>query len=140
MNEDTDPPIDNRPTIFLLEEDDDTRPGLKTNLRKMGFRVLVAADMEDALDWLGTGYIHADLVLVDLVRKSPEEALQIGRKLRDYAKYDAHTPLVVMAEKYARELEGTDVNIRNNDWIFYLGEEQGQLNRLMKRLTLRKPA
>jgi DNA-binding response OmpR family regulator len=127
------------PTIFLLEEDDDTRQTLKSNLRKIGFRMLVAVDMEDALEWMSTGYIHADLVLVDLVHKSPQEALEVGRKLRHQAKYDGHTPLVVIAEKFTKELEGTDDNVSGNDWISY-PEDAAQLQRLLLRLTLRNAA
>ena len=35
--------------------------------------------------------IHADLVLVDLLGKLAEEALTIGRRLREHCKYDGHT-------------------------------------------------
>ena len=139
MNEETAPPMDARLTIFLLEEDDDAQRALKGNLRKLGFRVLVAVDMEDAFDWMSTGYIHADLVLVDLVRKSPQEALEVGRKLRTHAKYNGHTPLVVMAEKFAAELEGTDDNVSGNDWITYL-EDGDQLERLVVRLMTKQAA
>lgn len=133
MNELTIMPVDKRPTIFLLEEDDNTQRALKGNLRSLGFRVLVAVDIDDALDWLSTGYIPTDLMLVDLVRKSPEEALEVGRRLRQHARYDGQTPLVVMAEKFIQELEGTDVNVDGNDWITYL-EEHDQLQNLLHRL------
>ncbi|HEX7997039.1 MAG TPA: hypothetical protein VF528_01385, partial [Pyrinomonadaceae bacterium] len=59
-----------QPTIFLLEEDDDTRRILVENLRHRGYRVIVALDEEDALERVGGGYVHADLVLVNLVGKS----------------------------------------------------------------------
>jgi DNA-binding response OmpR family regulator len=92
-------PIDTNPTIFLIEEDDNARPVFKKHLRRQGYRVLVAADFEDALIWLETTHVPADLVVINLVRKTPEEALEIGRKLREHAKYDGQTPLVVMPEK-----------------------------------------
>ena len=60
--------------------------------------------------------------------------MQIGRRLRKHAKYDGHTPLVVMAEKYGAELEGTDVNVSDNDWVTYL-EDPHQLKNLLHRLT-----
>jgi DNA-binding response OmpR family regulator len=123
-----------QPTIFLLEEDDDTRRILVENLRHRGYRVIVALDEEDALERVGGGYVHADLVLVNLVGKSVDEALQIGRKVRTHARYDGHTPLVVMPEKYGKDLAGTDVNIEGNDWIHYLGEETDQLQNLLARL------
>jgi CheY-like chemotaxis protein len=121
-------------TIFLVEEDDDTRPVLKGNLQRDGYRVLVALDEEDALERVEGG-IHADLVLVNLVGKTVEEVLAVGRHVRDHAKFDGHTPLIVMPENYDKDVEGTDVNVEGNDWILYLGEEPDQLRNLLARLT-----
>ncbi|HEY1404595.1 MAG TPA: hypothetical protein VGB05_10745 [Pyrinomonadaceae bacterium] len=122
-----------RGTIFLVEEDEDVRPGLRRNLQKYGYRVLLAMDEEDALDRVGGGSAPADLVLIDLVDKPADEVLQVGRRIREHAKYDGHTPLVVLAEKYGPGLEGTDVNVSGNDWITYL-EDRDQLNNLLARL------
>ena len=119
-------------TVFLLEEDDETRRPLVQNLRRYGYRVVVAFDEEDAFERV-SGHVPADLVLVNLVGKSTEEALDIGRRVRAHAKYDGHTPLVVMAERYGEDLEGTDVNAGGNDWITYL-EDAEQLRRLIDRL------
>ncbi|HEX8457001.1 MAG TPA: hypothetical protein VF656_06875 [Pyrinomonadaceae bacterium] len=124
-----------RPTIFLVEEDDDVRPSLTVNLRKEGYRVLVAAGLEDAHEWVsGESLIHADLVLINLVRKTPEESVRLGRELREHAKYDGHTPLIVMPEKVPKDLEGTDVNVSGNDWICYYDEDSNQLRTLLARL------
>lgn len=123
-----------QPTIFLIEEDDETRRPLVENLRRSGYRVIVAIDEEDALERVGGGHVHADLVLVNLVGKSLDETLRIGRGVRAHAKYDGHTPLVVMPEKYLKDVEGTDVNVEGNDWIHYLGEEPDQLKNLLARL------
>jgi CheY-like chemotaxis protein len=122
-----------RTTIFVVEEDDDTRPLLKENLERDGYRVLVALDEEDALGRVEGG-VHADLVLVNLVGKTTDEALAVGRGLREHANYDGHTPLVVMAEKYGADVEGTDVNVEGNDWVTYL-EFPDQLRNLLARLT-----
>ena len=124
---------ENQRTIFLVEEDNDTRPILKRNLQSYGYHVSLALDEEDALERLSGGGVDADLVLVNLVGKSPEDALSVGRRLREHAKYDGHTPLVVMAEKYGEDLEGTDVNVSGNDWITYL-EDHNQLRNLLARL------
>jgi DNA-binding response OmpR family regulator len=124
-----------RPTIFLVEEDDDARPSLTANLRKQGYRVLVAAGLEDAHEWVsGESPIHADLVLINLVGKTPEESVRLGRELREHAKYDGYTPLVVMPEKVPRELEGTDVKVGGNDWVCYYDEDSNQLPKLLARL------
>ena len=64
------------PTIFFVEEDNDVRRSLTRSLRELGYNLLVSADLEDAFEWTsGPGYIHADLVLVNLLGKLPEEAL-----------------------------------------------------------------
>lgn len=63
MSEENNSSTTGRPTILLVEEDDDLRPQLTRSLRKRGYRLLVAADLEDARDWVsGEGHIHADLV------------------------------------------------------------------------------
>ena len=123
-----------QPVILLVEEDDETRAILRKNLQKDGYRLLLAVDEEDALERLhGDGRARADLILINLVGKTPDEVLQIGQRLREHGKYDRHTPLVVMAEKYGTDVEGTDVNVGNNDWITY-PENAEQLHRLIARL------
>jgi CheY-like chemotaxis protein len=128
---------DNRPTIFLIEEDDETRRPLVSNLRGYGYHVIVAVDEEDALERLSGGGVAADLVLVNLVLTNAEQALRTGRRVREHAQYDGHTPLVVMPEKYGKDVEGTNVNVGGNDWVLYLGEELGQLRDLLANLLKR---
>ena len=123
-----------RPTIFVVEEDNGARPCLTRNLRQFGFRLLVVADVEDAIEWLGCDtYIHADLLLIDLVGKLPEDALAVGRRLRAHAGYSSQTPVVVMPETVAEDVEGTDENAGANDWICHY-EDSDQLQRLLARL------
>ena len=122
------------PTIFFVEEDNNARRSLTKSLRELGYRVLVSADLEDAFEWTsGTGHIHADLVLVNLLGKLPEEALTIGCRLREHSKYDGHTPLVVMPEKVPQDLLGTDEKVNDLEWICYY-EDIEQLKRLLTRL------
>lgn len=123
-----------RSTIFFVEEDDDTRVVMKENLTRYGYRVFVAVDEEDAIDRVDGGQLHADLVLINLVGKSVDYTLRAGRRIRELARFDGHTPLVVMAEKYGKDVEGTNVNISGNDWILYLGEDLDQLQNLLARL------
>ncbi|HEX8148492.1 MAG TPA: hypothetical protein VF591_15030 [Pyrinomonadaceae bacterium] len=123
-----------QPTIFLIEEDDKTRRPLVSNLRAHGYRVVVALDEEDALDRVGGGGVDADLVLVNLVGKTAGEVLSVGRRVRERTKYDRRTPLVVMPEKYDKDLEDTEVNVGGDDWVFYLGEEPDRLRDLLARL------
>jgi PleD family two-component response regulator len=123
-----------QPTIFLIEEDDETRAVLKHSLTRYGYRLSLAIDEEDAFDRVSNGLMSFDLVLINVVGKSVEETLQMGRRIREQAK-SGNTPLVVMAEKYGKDLEGTDENAGGNDWIFYLGEDPEQLQNFLRRLT-----
>jgi len=124
-----------QPIILLIEEDDETRPALRRNLEKDGYRLLLAVDEADALDRLdGNGHVRADLILINLVGKTPGEVLQTGQRIREHGRYDSTTPLVVLAEKYGVDLEGTDVEVGGNDWITY-PEDAEQLHRLLARLT-----
>ena len=98
-----------QPIILLIEEDDETRPALRRNLEKDGYRLLLAVDEADALDRLdGNGHVRADLILINLVGKTPGEVLQTGQRIREHGRYDSTTPLVVLAEKYGVDLEGTE--------------------------------
>lgn len=92
-----------RPTIFLIEEDNNAQPSLTRRLRERGYRVLVSASLEDSFEWTnGTSHIHADLVLVDLLSKPPEEALSIARHLREHCKYDQNTPVSYCLKRLRR--------------------------------------
>lgn len=140
MSEETDTHAPARPIIFLIEEDDNLRPLLTRNLRSRGYRLLVAASLEDAREWVdGEGYIHADMVLVNFVGKNFEEALILGRELCDLARYDGRTPLVVVPERIPEALEGLDVNVSGADWVCYYDEDSDQLQALLARL-LNKPS
>ena len=123
-----------RPTIFLIEEDNAARSVLTTSLRKLGYRLLVAADLADAFEWISAApRLPADLVLLNLVGKLPEEALSIGQKLREHANHDGNTPVVVLPEKVPQHLEGSDEKISDVDWICYY-EDADQLRRLLEQL------
>jgi DNA-binding response OmpR family regulator len=123
-----------QPTIFLIEEDEETRKPLVSNLRSYGYRVILALDEEDALERVDGGHVQADLVLVNLIGKSAEEVLSLGRRVREHAKYDGHMPLVVMPEKYGKDVEGKNIRSRDNDWVLYLGEKPDQLRNLLAQL------
>lgn len=131
---------DARAAIFLIEEDDETRSILRENLRRVGYRVIIAVDEEDALERVEGGRVRADLILVDLVGGTAEEALAVGRRIRERAELDAATPLVLMPEKYGKDMEGTDVNAGGSDWVMYLGEGPGQLENLLARLIGLRPS
>lgn len=126
--------MDNRqPTILLVEEDDDTRPILRHNLQREGYRVIVALDEEDAMERTFGGGARADLLLLNIVGVSTEEAVESARRIHKSAEFDGDVPLVVMAEKYGPELEGQNVAVGENQYVTYL-EDAEQLHALLARL------
>ncbi|HEX8397016.1 MAG TPA: response regulator [Pyrinomonadaceae bacterium] len=125
------------PTIFLLENDDDTRPIFKELLIRKGYKVILAVDQNDALQRVNDGLVKSDLILVNLVGKSGDEALNFGRTLRQNAKINV--PVVVIAVKYDEELEGTIAQFGDIDYIVYLGTGEEFLD-LLSSLTKTKPS
>lgn len=121
-------------TILLIEEDDEARPIIRHNLRRGGYEVLVAVDEEAALDWLRAGRASADLILVNLVGKTTEEAFAAARRVKRLDGLDGSTPVVVIAEKYGNGLEGTDVREGEGEWVTYMKDSE-QLHGLLARLT-----
>jgi DNA-binding NtrC family response regulator len=51
------PSKDTRATILLIADDNNVHPYLKHNLRRAGYSVRVTVDVEDAYEWVGSGYI-----------------------------------------------------------------------------------
>jgi DNA-binding response OmpR family regulator len=121
-----------RPTILLLEEDDNTRPIFKEYLIKIGYDVIVAVNEEDARQRIGGGQLEFDLILIDAVRKPTDEALNIGHRLRRFAKSDQ--PLAVIAAEYDEKLQGEIVRVGENDYVVYL-EYGDELSGLLAALT-----
>ena len=120
-----------KPIIFLIDEDDDSRPSFRKILKNKDYDVSLAIDEEDALDRVKRGCFRADLILMNFVRKSPETVLEIGRNIRQIGKLDA--PVVVIAHKYGADLEGKDIQISENEYITY-PETAEQLHDLLWRL------
>jgi DNA-binding NtrC family response regulator len=119
------------PTIFLIDEDDDSRPSFRKNLKKKGYQVSIAIDEEEALDRVSHQCLKADLVLINFVNKSPEKVLEIGRNICRVGKFGI--PVVVVAHKFGADLEGRDVKVNENEYITYL-EDGAQLYNLLWRL------
>jgi len=121
----------NKPNIFLIEEDNDARRLFRERLKADGYRVSLAIDEDDAIERIGSG-LKADLILINLLEKSPDEILRFGRNIRRAGKLNA--PLVVIAGKYGADLEGTNAQISENEYIAYL-EDGEQLFDLLSSLT-----
>jgi DNA-binding response OmpR family regulator len=126
--------VEKQPTIFLVEEDDETRPILKRNLREQGYHVIVALDEEDALERVEGGRTIYGLLLVNVVGVQPDEALESARRIHRRAEMGSKTPIVVIAEKYGEEMEGKDVEVDENEYVTY-PEDGAQLHNLLARLV-----
>lgn len=125
--------IDHKAKILLVEEDDDTRPLLKEMLQKSGYRLTVALDEEDALERLRGGDAGADLILVNMIDVTTNEALDAARRIQGETKSGDATSIVVMAENYGEELEGKDVQVGIREYVTY-PEDFRQLENLLARL------
>jgi len=131
--------FEKQPTIFLVEEDDDTRPILKRNLREQGYHVIVSLDEEDALERMEGGRTVYGLLLVNVVGVQLEEALESARRIHRRAEMDSKTPIVVIAEKYSKEMEGKEMEVNENEFVTY-PEDGAQLHELIARLVPSAPA
>jgi len=118
------------PTILLIELDDDTRPLLKYNLGRQGYRVIEALEEEDAIILAGTEQGRPDLILLNQVKLSINEFLNIGRRIRQRAKLLSSTPVVVTAERFGADLEGKNIKVGENDYVAYLEDGQQLINLL----------
>ena len=99
----------NKPIIFFIDEDDDSRPSFRKSLKRKGYQVSIAIDEEDALDRVSHQCLKADLILMNFVNKSPERVLEIGRNICRVGNLDV--PIVVIAHKYGANLEGKDIQV-----------------------------
>ncbi|MDX2214959.1 MAG: hypothetical protein SFY66_16850 [Oculatellaceae cyanobacterium bins.114] len=121
------------PRIFVLESDEDVRPVLKYNLQAWGYQVIIAVDQADAIQRTQGGREQFDLILINHVGQTIDELMGIGRQIRQNANLDSRVPILIMAERYGRELEGKDFQVGDNEYVTYLEDGQ-QLRRLLQRL------
>lgn len=121
------------PTILMIEQDDETRPLIRHNLRSKGYRVIIALDEEDAIERTWGGRERPDVILINQVKLSIDEFINMGRRIRQISGFPSRTPVVVMAERYGAEMEGKDVLVGESEYVTYLEDAQ-QLMNLLHRL------
>ena len=107
----------NESIIFLIVDDNDSRPLFRKRLKSAGYKVILALDEEDALERVADSNLKAALLLINLPYKSPEETLSIGRNICLNGKLSI--PIVVIATKYEEDLEGKNVQITGKEFITY---------------------
>ncbi|MGI2905944.1 hypothetical protein [Tolypothrix sp. VBCCA 56010] len=104
-----------------------------TNLRNVGYHVIVALDEESAIERAIGGRKSPDMILINQVRLSIEEFINMGRRIRQAVGLPSHTPIVVIAEKYGEDMEGKDVKVGESEYVTY-PEDAEQLINLLHRL------
>lgn len=128
------------PTILLVEQDDETRPLLRHNLRSKGYRAIVALDEEDAIERTWGGRERPDLILLNQFKLSIDEFINMGRRIRQSAGFPSRTPIVVMAERYGADLEGKDVLVGECEYVTYPEDAQQLMNLLHRLCCERSPS
>jgi DNA-binding response OmpR family regulator len=118
------------PTILMIELDDDTRPLLKQNLRNWGYRVIEALQEEDAIALARGVRDLPKLILLNQVKLSIDEFLNMGRRICQGAELPRSTPIVVMAERYGEDMEGKNVKVGESEYVTYLEDGEQLMNLL----------
>jgi|SRR4028119_282908 DNA-binding response OmpR family regulator len=121
---------DGSPRILMLEWDDDTRPLLKQNLCNQGYRVIVALEEEDAIALARGGRKCPELILLNQVKLSIDDFINMGQRIRQGAELASSTPIVVMAEQYGEDMEGKNVKVGESEYVTYLEDAQQLMNLL----------
>lgn len=111
-------------TILLIEPDDDARPSLVTNLQNRGYRILVTVTPEDAQEWAKQCSQPPDLILCNQVAETVEGCIEKAQVIRQGLAQPSRTPIVILAERYGRELEGQNIHQGDNTYVAYLEDAQ----------------
>lgn len=125
--------LEKQPTILLIEMDDETRPLLEYNLNRHGYSVIVTLDQDDAIERVKDGRAPVDLILLNQVDYSIETFVKMGQHIRQTAGLAPLTPIIVIADRYSADAEGTDVEIHKNEFVTY-PRDALQLLALLDRL------
>jgi len=95
--------------------------------------VIVALDEEDAIARTGDGRECPDLILLSQYLLPLDEVINMGRRIRQDARFPSGTPLVVIADRYDSDMEGKDVRVSDSEYVTYL-EDGEQLINLLYRI------
>jgi DNA-binding response OmpR family regulator len=125
----------NAKAILLVEDDDEVREAMTEFLNLRGYRVIQATNEADSIEESVKSGYQIELILVDQDLHS-DEALAIGRRVRDHFKMGREVPVVVLPAEFKKEMEGTDESVGGLDCKSYLANGQ-QLEGLLERLLHR---
>ena len=121
-----------RPSILLVEDDQEVREPMKRFLEELGYDVEVGTDERDSLRKISGDHRTVKLILLSQ-RMLSNDALSAGRRIREHANVANSAPVVVLPFEFRNELEGTDQNMGGRDYKSYMTSEQ-QLEDLLAGL------
>lgn len=121
-----------RPSILLVEDDQETREPMKRFLEELGYDVEVGTDEGDSLRMISGDHRKVKLILLSQKMLS-DDALCAGRRIREHVNVANSAPVVVLPFEFRNELEGTDENMGGRDYKSYMTSEQ-QLEDLLAGL------
>ena len=123
---------DGRPTILLVDDDDEVRPLLMRGLERDGFHVVAASDEREAVE--RAGHSKPGLILLEMGRTPPLEVAAAGRRIRAGAGLPDEAPVVVYAGRADETVgEGGEVSLGPGEYAV-LPEDAEQLRRFLRGL------
>jgi two-component system, OmpR family, response regulator len=120
------------PSVLLVEDDDEVRKIITQRLMATGYQVIVSTNEADAVETLGHAKADIELILVDQ-NMSSDQALAVGRRIRDHFDLNEGVPIVVIPLEFKEELEDTDEEMGGRDYKTYFTTNR-QLDNLLKKL------
>jgi DNA-binding response OmpR family regulator len=120
------------PSILIVEDDQEIRKGMKQLLARKGYRVIVVADEQDAMETISRKSIDLIVLEQDL---PPVEVLALGHRIRRHLSPKRQIPLVVLSASTGRVPGKLAVGYR--EWVINL-EDFSQLEVLIKDLIPRR--
>lgn len=121
-----------RPSILLVDDDQEIRERMKRFLEELGYDVELGTDEGDSLRMISGDHRTVKLILLNQ-RMLSDDALSAGRRIREHVNVANSAPVVVLPFEFRDELEGTDENMGGRDYKSYMTSEQ-QLEDLLAGL------
>ncbi|MGP1383853.1 MAG: hypothetical protein ACTS2F_09860 [Thainema sp.] len=119
--------------ILLIEQDDETRPLLKQNLRTLGYLVINELDEIGAVERIRGSRIKPNLILINQIEQTVDASLSMGRRIRRDANLPDHTLIIIYADEFGPDLQGQDVQVGDYEYVTY-PEDGEQLFSLISRV------
>ena len=119
-------------TILLVEDDRELCEYMRRFLKDLGYRVALATDEADSFRLVDADQTEIQLILLNQ-RMLSDDALAVGRRIREYLDGPNPIPVVVLPFEFTKELEGTDQNMGDGYYKSYMNTEQ-QLEDLLAGL------